>query len=99
MSRTADVIESLVGPYADPGGARTTGAWEPVYAALAGGRVVDNPACPEQTVSIIDMNDVHRPTVRTVQFTQLKGPADALRRQGICIYGPNAMVAQDVEPE
>ena len=54
---------------------------------------------PEGTVSIIDVRNVNAPTVRTVDFRGFIGQEDALRAQGIRIYGPNANAAQDFEPE
>lgn len=54
---------------------------------------------PEGSVSIIDVSNVNRPTVRTATFTRFNGQQDALRAQGIRIFGPGASVAQDLEPE
>jgi hypothetical protein len=54
---------------------------------------------PEGSVSIIDVTDITAPSVRTATFTAFNGQADALRAQGVRIYGPNATVAQDFEPE
>ena len=39
------------------------------------------------------------PTVRTVSFASFNGRAAELRANGVRIYGPNASVAQDLEPE
>lgn len=51
---------------------------------------------PEGSVSII-----HAPSgkVRTADFSAFNDQADALRAQGVRIFGPGATVAQDVEPE
>lgn len=55
---------------------------------------------PEGSVSILDLRrGVRRATVRTASFAGFNGQADALRAQGIRIYGPGASVAQDLEPE
>ena len=54
---------------------------------------------PEGSISIIDVHNANRPTVRTAGFAAFNGQADALRAQGVRIYGPGASVAQDLEPE
>lgn len=54
---------------------------------------------PEGTVSIIDVRRIRSPRVRTADFRRFNGQADQLRALGIRIYGPNATVAQDLEPE
>ena len=54
---------------------------------------------PEGSVSIIDVSNVNAPTVRTASFASFNGQAAALRTAGVRIYGPNASVAQDLEPE
>lgn len=54
---------------------------------------------PEGSVSIINVANPTAPTVQTVTFTSLNGRQDSLRAMGIRIYGPNASVAQDLEPE
>lgn len=55
---------------------------------------------PEGSVSIINVSaGVTSATVQTVRFTALNGKQDSLRAMGIRIYGPNATVAQDFEPE
>lgn len=52
---------------------------------------------PEGSVSIIDLSwDVQHATVRTATFTAFNG---ATLDPSIRIYGPNATVAQDLEPE
>jgi DNA-binding beta-propeller fold protein YncE len=51
---------------------------------------------PEGSVSIINL---HQRTISTVDFKHLNGKEDALRAQGIRIYGPGATAAQDLEPE
>jgi DNA-binding beta-propeller fold protein YncE len=52
---------------------------------------------PEGSVSIISV--ATPPTVQNITFTSLNADADALRAQGVRIFGPNATVAQDLEPE
>ncbi|HHD64635.1 MAG TPA: NAD nucleotidase, partial [Desulfobulbaceae bacterium] len=55
---------------------------------------------PEGSVSIINIaRGVARAGVRTATFTAFNGLADKLRRRGVRIFGPNATVAQDLEPE
>ncbi|MBC7790566.1 MAG: choice-of-anchor I family protein [Anaerolineae bacterium] len=54
---------------------------------------------PEGSVSIIDVRNVAAPTVRTADFSSYNGQVASLRASGIRIFGPNASVAQDVEPE
>jgi 2',3'-cyclic-nucleotide 2'-phosphodiesterase/3'-nucleotidase/5'-nucleotidase len=51
---------------------------------------------PEGSISIIDMRDF---SVRTITFSHLNSQKDALIKKGIRIFGPNATVAQDLEPE
>lgn len=53
----------------------------------------------EGSVSIINVANVAAPTVQTVDFRSLNGKQDSLRALGIRIYGLNASVAQDFEPE
>jgi hypothetical protein len=54
---------------------------------------------PEGSVSIIDVRDVRRPRVRTADFRRFNRHAEWLRARGVRIFGPNATVAQDLEPE
>lgn len=54
---------------------------------------------PEGSVSIIDVRNEASPTVRTAGFSAFNGQAAQLRGAGVRIYGPNASVAQDLEPE
>ncbi|HNV75692.1 MAG TPA: choice-of-anchor I family protein [Gemmatimonadaceae bacterium] len=54
---------------------------------------------PEGSVSIIDVRNVRKPSVRTASFTAWNGQEGALRASGIRIFGPNASAAQDFEPE
>ncbi|MGH7552305.1 MAG: choice-of-anchor I family protein [Longimicrobiales bacterium] len=54
---------------------------------------------PEGSVSIIDVKNINRPTVRTASFSAFNGQAAQLRASGVRIFGPNASVAQDFEPE
>ncbi len=55
---------------------------------------------PEGSVSIIDLSGgVANATVQTATFTAFNGQLAALRASGVRIFGPNATVAQDVEPE
>jgi len=53
----------------------------------------------EGSVSIINVANPVLPTVQTVDFRSLNGKQDSLRALGVRIFGPNASVAQDLEPE
>lgn len=55
---------------------------------------------PVGSVSIIDLaRGPARATVRTAGFAAFDGQEDALRAQGVRIYGPGASVSEDLEPE
>lgn len=55
---------------------------------------------PEGSVSVVDLRKgIARATVKQAGFAEFNGQIDALRAQGVRIYGPNATVAQDIEPE
>jgi hypothetical protein len=55
---------------------------------------------PEGSISVIDVrNGFTAPTVTTAGFGAFNADAAALRAAGVRIYGPNATVAQDLEPE
>ncbi|WP_068402067.1 choice-of-anchor I family protein [Kribbia dieselivorans] len=55
---------------------------------------------PEGSVSIIDVRKgAARATVSTADFRAFNDEVDALREQGIRIFGPGSSVAQDLEPE
>jgi DNA-binding beta-propeller fold protein YncE len=54
---------------------------------------------PEGSISIIDVSNPFTPTVRTAGFTAFNARAAELRTAGVRIFGPNASVAQDLEPE
>jgi len=55
---------------------------------------------PEGSVSIVDLRQgITNAVVRTIDFTAFNGREDQLRAEGIRIFGPNATVAQDLEPE
>ncbi|MGD1699622.1 choice-of-anchor I family protein [Dapis sp. BLCC M229] len=51
---------------------------------------------PEGSVSIIDMLDF---SVKTAGFEAFNDKVDELKAEGVRIFGPNATVAQDLEPE
>lgn len=51
---------------------------------------------PEGAVTLID---VATGTTRTATFTAFNDQADALRAEGVRLFGPGASVAQDLEPE
>jgi YVTN family beta-propeller protein len=54
---------------------------------------------PEGSVSILTVTNPAAPSVQTVDFRSLNGRQDSLRAMGVRIYGTNATVAQDLEPE
>lgn len=55
---------------------------------------------PEGSVTIVDLsNGVANATATTVGFAAYNSQADALRAEGVRIFGPGATVAQDLEPE
>lgn len=56
---------------------------------------------PEGSISIIDLPEsgVEGATVRHVTFDAFNGQEDALRAEGVRIYGPGATASQDLEPE
>lgn len=54
---------------------------------------------PEGSVSILTITNPAAPTLQTVDFRSLNGRQDSLRAMGVRIYGLNATVAQDLEPE
>jgi hypothetical protein len=55
---------------------------------------------PEGSVSIIDLRRGPRHArVSTASFARFNSQIDALRAQGVRIFGPGASVAQDLEPE
>lgn len=55
---------------------------------------------PEGSISIIDISSgIQSATLYTAGFTSFNGQISALRAAGVRIFGPNATVAQDLEPE
>lgn len=54
---------------------------------------------PEGSISVITVNRTGVSTVATADFRAFNGQEDALRAQGIRIYGPGANAAKDLEPE
>ncbi|MEW6493147.1 MAG: choice-of-anchor I family protein [Cyanobacteriota bacterium] len=58
---------------------------------------------PEGSVSIIDLSNgvfnLSQSDITTADFTAFNSQKSALMAQGVRIFGPNATVAQDVEPE
>lgn len=54
---------------------------------------------PNGSVSVISLASPTTPLVRTARFTAFNGQEDALRAQGIRLYGPGANAARDLEPE
>lgn len=55
---------------------------------------------PEGSVSVVDLRfGVARASVRTAGFSAFNDKVEALRGEGVRIFGPDASVAQDLEPE
>ncbi|NCO74613.1 MAG: DUF839 domain-containing protein [Cyanobacteria bacterium] len=55
---------------------------------------------PEGSISIIDISGgIANATLQQATFTAFNSQIDQLRDDGVRIFGPNATVAQDVEPE
>lgn len=54
---------------------------------------------PEGSISVITVNRGGTPVVATADFRAFDGREDALRAQGVRIYGPGARASQDLEPE
>ncbi|MEM9836713.1 MAG: hypothetical protein AAF828_09435 [Bacteroidota bacterium] len=54
---------------------------------------------PEGSVSIIPYDGVTAGPVTTVDFTAFNDQRESLINKGVRIFGPNATVAQDLEPE
>jgi Ca2+-binding RTX toxin-like protein len=55
---------------------------------------------PEGSVSIIDLSGgIAEATVTTADFSAFNDQIDSLRASGVRIFGPDATVAQDLEPE
>ncbi|PRY57548.1 hypothetical protein BCF74_11562 [Knoellia remsis] len=55
---------------------------------------------PEGSVSVIDLRQgAEKASAKTAGFTAYNDEVDALRAQGVRIFGPGATVAQDLEPE
>ncbi len=55
---------------------------------------------PEGTISIIDLSSgVEQATVATADFTSFNSHESTLKDAGVRIFGPNATVAEDLEPE
>lgn len=55
---------------------------------------------PDGSISIIDLsNGLGSTTVNTIRFTEFNDKKASLLNKGIRIFGPNATVSQDLEPE
>lgn len=55
---------------------------------------------PEGSVSVVDVSaGFQLAPVTTIGFSSFNDQADDLRERGVRIFGPNATVAQDLEPE
>ncbi|WP_347330030.1 choice-of-anchor I family protein [Marinimicrobium locisalis] len=54
---------------------------------------------PEGSVSILTLVDLENIRIRTADFQSFNERKEALRASGVRLFGPNASVAQDLEPE
>ncbi|MBM7335498.1 choice-of-anchor I family protein [Alloalcanivorax marinus] len=54
---------------------------------------------PEGSISVIDIRDPAEPVEARATFTAFNGQQADLKAAGVRIYGPNATVARDLEPE
>ncbi len=54
---------------------------------------------PEGSISVIDISNISKPSVRTADFRAWNGKENELRAKGVRIFGPNANAARDFEPE
>ncbi|WP_173912147.1 choice-of-anchor I family protein [Acinetobacter sp. Marseille-Q1618] len=54
---------------------------------------------PEGSVSIIDVSNINKPVASTADFKAWNTKKAELIQSGVRIFGPNATVAQDLEPE
>ncbi|MBU59965.1 MAG: alkaline phosphatase [Alcanivorax sp.] len=54
---------------------------------------------PEGSISVIDISDPENPVESRATFTAFNGQEADLKAAGVRIYGPNANVARDLEPE
>lgn len=54
---------------------------------------------PEGSISVIDIRDPADPVEARATFTAFNGQQADLKAAGVRIYGPNATVARDLEPE
>lgn len=55
---------------------------------------------PEGSISVVDVSDgISNATVSTAGFSAFNSQREALMHAGVRIYGPNATVAEDLEPE
>ncbi|MEI2414702.1 choice-of-anchor I family protein [Orrella sp. JC864] len=103
----ADTLEPIahVGVGALPDNLVFTPDGKTVLVANEGEPSDDYQIDPEGSISIIDVSDPARPTVRTAGFSAWNGQEQALRDKGVRLFGPNAAgtglasAAQDLEPE
>lgn len=54
---------------------------------------------PEGSISVVDISNPASPVARTADFSAYNSQLATLTAAGVRIYGPNATVAQDLEPE
>lgn len=54
---------------------------------------------PEGSISVIGISDITKPTLKTADFKAFNSQKAELIKKGVRIFGPNATVAQDMEPE
>lgn len=95
----------LVGPLpigVDPSMLKFTPDGQRIIVANLGEASEDYSIDPEASVSVITLNrhsQTGNPVIENIDFRAFNSRVDELRRGGVRIYGPNATVAQDLEPE
>ncbi len=72
---------------------------ETVMTANEGEPSDDYSVDPEGSISLVDIRDLENLSVATADFSAFNAQAETLKASGVRIYGPNASVAQDLEPE
>ncbi|WP_157670765.1 choice-of-anchor I family protein [Chitinibacter sp. GC72] len=90
---------SHVGVGAQPDMLTFTPDGKSVVVANEGEPSADYQTDPEGSVSIIHIQNLKKPAVRTADFRAFNGREKQLRKAGVRIYGPYASAAQDLEPE
>lgn len=98
--RAADLsLISSVNVGAQPDMLTFTPDGKTVVVANEGEPSADYQIDPEGSVSIINIQNIKKPSVRTADLHAFNGQEKQLRQAGVRIDGPYASAAQDLEPE